>query len=1299
MIFVGKTTDKGISSEAFELSNIDRATHVKVAESNLFIPITSNFVIENSRGEQISLEDMKVGEVYTYRANNAEYKIDGGLYSQMVFMSKQANGEGEYLRCDNGLHVRKTEIQPQAYESVNIPLDHMLTTTKHGKFYAYLETVKLPDDTIVKLPNDRVQKIGNKWYYNVENGARIEVEHNVREVEINKFLVGDKVYDANKLILRNGRYFISNDDGSADSEIGRVNINLQNSFVEGSSTVSTKQIVALPNNQLTQRKLVEADNERLVYTFLEQYPGPDGLMRIEINKARTIARFIYQDGHEDLYAKNNAEPRVKDGVETNVYVVRNFTIEDLGDQGIKFEVFENRNNIAENVKFKNEKLTSYNINGNKITDIVWDNDEIKSYKFNGVQLKDIEWKFGKIDKCVIMLEGEDGQVEHRIRNMNNSPYNIYAITCKVTESIKDVVWGSAGIVSFKMGDRKFTNITWNEDGTIKTCNIDGQFVDIENDPRFEQLKFKVETSLEEQNFKPLCYTKALIKENGTYKINAEYVQTSPNQNGVADVQEINNIKNYLNIAKDYSLNPWGTVYIDNNNKVHNITDVTSSYSESKDFEYEKPNNDVLNSILGKREIEYKKGKLSLSDTKVERFMGDRIFTAGASICYYSVIFIPIGLALMAVGGVSKGISGIVKSIRKTRLKHQDLQTVTDEMQENVKDKCEEDINELMQSYSSTLKKAQKQMSQTEYEHFASSMKDEFINKYLKIVGNLQLLDNGIVQCNFDMGSKKANITNKNYLAYLAGAKRQDELLNGLHDKPELEIQLNQLYKHKEYNDEEMLIKRVELLKKYGGKKSQELAYRLQKSNADVFIENLIDAEYKIKDQMSRDMIKQDYLTKIGEEFKKGKGVWGNIDDKIDYFTTTSKYIGETDSEKRKEMLKQERKRLEKEANSVKIKEVKFTPMYDKQGNNVADECIKDTMVNLQKVVPIMFNGNNNIQHFAFGLRDKMTKEELEQYEVGSFNSYFSKKEDNNFVETINEENQTVLAKINNLKLECNNISKVIDKMEESKNVVKLKNNYVKALEYNVKVQLKQKQLDDINKDINIKIDDSQYNSQTVHNELQEDSLNNLKLNLTKSMWKVSSIAREAQDIQNDLREEYESDVNKKAQDQFIQAHISEYNEYKANRKNLLKDASFDTQKQNLNEEALKQGFIQFATNSKDKAKINNHNELELLKVQNDENAKIEALALSEMNVEGIISYEQFINHQNTNRSEPLDINSEYAKLYYYTALKQSKLDDFKAITSSDEFHQEYLNSAQKYFDKAKQSKKVVETEKADEISA
>lgn len=1157
MIFVGKTTKKGNTNKAFTSVGVEAATHVKVKGKDEFYKIDKDLkvyavdAVGDTINEEISYLDIKPGKRYRCKVGESGelFEIENGFYSQLVFMSKAEGSSGDYYRCDSGKYIKKTEVQIPAYKSVNVPISHMLTDTKGGKFYANIEYLVLEDGKRVYFPNDAIKREGDKWYYE-QNGSKLYGEYKTEEAQYKHILVDDKIVSMKKVVLRNGEYYIEGerDDGSDDTKIGSTEVTLENPFVEGSTIKSFKNLTIAPRNQDKLKPILEKDTGRLAYTFAPNFPGPDGLMRVEVNDARTFARFIYADKHEEIYAEYSANPVIKEDVETKEYRIQKFSIQDLGDEGIRFDFFDRKQEVAEDVVVEEGKIKSYSINGDKITDIEWQEGKehtqegVASYKINGVKVSKIEWEFGKIKSCEIVEQLEDGKTKITfVKNLANSrEFKHLAINCEFTSTIRDVEWSDGGLVAFKMGDYKFTDIEWNPDRTIHKCRIKKgnekeEEVDFDEDKRFAQLKFMIKTAMRDQNIRPLVQTQLLEKRDGKYELKADFVQTSAMDKGVAPVKQVGSVQQARQAQKEFedNENKYATHVIDENGVVHELTDLSNTYTGVGEFEYDNTQNNAISRILEKHKIEYKKGDITVKPTDLETAVIHDCSCLGFMFCSNPFTLI-IGLPMLMVAATTSIVGPMSRQWKKNTLKQQTLEEVTEDIQQDVKKKCKEEIDELVKDYLYGVKKLKKRYSEEEYTSKLDELTSKFRVDYQKAAAHLQMLDKGNLECSFDL-SENGKITKENYLAYLACLEKRDKLQYGKKDHPDLNRILLQIEHNSDLTRSQQVIQQIAKMQELGGRNSHHRAYDMQKQYAQIIVDELNKG--KADDEK---ITVAKYLEDAKAEFNSGVVKWGSIKDKLDAYKKSDEYYVATPAKKR-ELLKAKREQLESELGKVKVDHVEFVTRYDEKGNNLAEKCMLDAMVHLERVVhTASTEASPKVPDFEYGCSEKMSKKEREIYLPSEdIHQSTSRVIDNNSMEVLSVDGQRAEYGVSLIKERMAEITATLDQRKAKVDNAKATNNFEAAFANRAVIRASQSQFDQECNEVEDKI------LKAPNGELLGDDRATMSETVRDAKVEFGKQIGMSEQTMEKTRREYSNQAYNISINEYVSNHPDEYEKYKA----------------------------------------------------------------------------------------------------------------------------------------------------------
>lgn len=1285
MRFVRETTKKGYSGQAFDKVGVNSATHVKLKGKNEFIEITSDLIIKQKKDSEgypvdaiVYYTDINTQsdskEEYVCIVKDKEVPIDKDFYANIVFMTKNTEGKGNYYRTEDGRnsegvikvgrYVHKDEIQVPAYRKLHLPSGHsqqehnLILDTYWGKHFTYREFVELPsgkkievkNQNVIKLSDDKsVRKENGKWFYYEGESKRASCKSSQERIDVEYLLLdGDKVVDISKIKQSKGSYVLESENGNVD--IGKYELSLQNPFIEG-STIEPNQEIVIPHNQLKQIPRLDQYNTKLVFKWAEEYPGPNGLLRIEVNGSRSCARFKYKDSKEIVYAEYGVS--VKPDPNVVEYRVQKFEIQDLGEQGIKFEFFQKKNAIAQNIEYNGNKATSCTINDRVITDIKWAEvggmDQIVEYTIDGVNISDVEFEHGKIKKCRVHLTNEEGNPEiHEIGDLSLSRFKHLAITCDPIDKIKDVNVDSNGNISFRMGKYKISEGEYNaEDGTIGKCKIkrDGETekeIDLSTDERFKQLRLAVKVSLDTERVVPLIQSKLLDKKDGEYKLVADVVQNADfDKYGVASASELKSVEQAANYQSEFKKNPFATVVIDEKGKAHKLTDFTTTYNGISKFEQD---NKLVSQMLGKTKLEVVDGKIKIDSSKDDKYI-ENTAVMGFVLCSNPLTLI-FGFAYLTVAAGSAVVLPIMRAAKKVRVqRHQDLDKVTDKIQHQEEETCEQEVNKLIEKYQGKIKRCKK-LSDAEFREVAAELKEEFLTEYYSKLGNLQMISAGTMKCKFDMG-KKTSLSHENFLAYLAALRKQEELRYGKRDHPDMDKILENFRKQEFLNNDSKILEQVRIYQKYGGVFYQRQAHTTKMLNLDLFLAE----ENKIRKKNGQKIIsKEQYKKDLEREYIQARLEWDSFKGKLEAFKQTEEYIN-ADKKERRKLLDNKRKALEKEIASVKIDEVEFNERLDKNGNPLINKYSRSMEMYLEKeILPMFTTGNTHIKKkFSLDYADKVSKKEEKDFTpTTNLRSVLARKVNSTTCRRLYFDNAINNKKFSEAEEILDKVNKRVERMIESVKDAEKRKDYESALKSYIAVDVKEQELNKDCNEVEKKIEVVPYKNLT--NSRSKKMLDNVEQ--AKVDFRQQKL--DAKRVKDEFAEEYKKQVENWANEEFVSRHQKDFDIFVRNSAYRNKDKT------------LKELIDEFKVEYPRDKQEHFNNELEMLKVKNHIEENIDAEVFCEQNEEEFKKFIEEKNNENTTGTK-LELDSEIARCYYYSYWKQKNNNEevkkFKELSS------------------------------------
>lgn len=1274
MIFEGNITLTGttakpstdLASKAFDKArDVESATHIRLKDTNKFIEINNNVVIKRKSDEAgnptddiVHYTQINNKEEFVCLIDGVEHPIFPDFYTQIVLMNK--NDNGNYLKCDSGVYVHKDEIQIPAYKKINTYENIKIEKPVHDKeFYVETEIVVLKSNgKQITLPNPRVMKDGDKWLYQEDNGEWVEGYYK-RDIDTRKYfkhilLDNEKIVDVNKLEERpNGDFVITNVDGE-DINVGKKEISLQQPFLEGSSIASDYEIL-LPHNLLKQRPRIEDENN---LAFVWKTPDKNGLVRIDVNKSRTRARFTYADGRQEVYIEHGTYEHIKSGVKE--IRIHKLNIIDLGDEGIKLEVMQKKNTFAQDVVFNNRKLESYTLNDRKITNITWQEVDgysaISSYIIDDVGVYDIVWEDGEIKSCKIHLKDEFGNdVIEQVDDFKSSKYEDLGITYKLTENIEDVEFKNNKF-SFKMGDYKFVDVELTEDNNIGKCrlihNRKEEEINLDTDPRFKQLKLAVKVSLDQSRVIPLVRSRLLEKIDGKYELVADVAQAEEikdieydingkpteetKNNGVASAINLQSVSHAISVQDNFKNKPFKTVVIDKNNKTHTLTDFTTTYDGAYQFKHD---NDVMVDMVGKEKIEVKKGSIKVDSEKADTLRNNMV-TLGFALCSNPLTLV-FGIGTLFVGSAVAIAAPISRSITESQLENQSNEELKKAMQDRVAKHCQENINNLIADYKRQLEDYKKRYSQAEFAQKSKELLPKFRYEYTKEVAKLQMLGEGAIQCEFD-ASKKQRLTPTLHLAYLEYKHQRNIFENGKTDDSCLSAKLKEELAG--LKGEDLIEKKIEILQQYGGKRSQIEAHKLKMKNINIFLEY----ENKLRAKNGQDAIsRKDYEKQLEREFVEGKMVWGGIPDKLEAYKASEEYI-KADSKKRKTLLKAHKEELESAAKKIKISNIAFEPRLDSKGKPVIEKYTQSAMSYMEVMENMFSTGETKkLPKFSFDFYEKLSAKDNEIYTpTTSLNKLTAQKVSTTQMRRIyfdKNQNQKFTNLTDNKQKQINN--RIVSLQQDSERFKAIKD-YEQIAKLEISLESEEENFKQLCDDVEDRIQN------TPNPELNEEAQISTSIQLMDARVEYEKQKQRVQEIKKSMKQDYNLQVRKWALNEFTKAHKEEYDKYK---RQVFKNSQGASVPKNV---IATEFFDKMCNNS---AKAESYkNELETYKVKHHIEENIEAEAFCELHDE---EFKKFVEERSAN-----SLNEEMAKFYFYATCKKENpktIDNFREYFSKN----------------------------------
>lgn len=1237
MEFVGKLTKTGSEQKVFEVAPKGRATHLRAKKGGAFFEINKDLVIKRKKKDD---SGKPIEEVITYldisteedvvrdgslgawqyvciikddKGNESEVEVEPKFYAQLAFMVKSE--KGAYVKTDgaDGIYVKKNEIQPPAFKKLDIPGDHdLLLDTKHnGKYYACPEYVVTPDGKKITMPDNNVRYIDKNWVY-IDGDEQHICKPSATKLEVTHFLIdGDKIVEASKIEQKNGQFSMNG------VSVAKKDYELKNGIVQGSviGPLKAEEKIFKPHNIENQRRLMSREHgTEITFTWPFESPDPSGLIRVVVNKQKTIIRFYYADNTVKQYALYTA--KVHPQFEKDVIRVQKFDIIDLGDDGIKIEFLQKQKNIAENIEFKDGKVSSYTLNDVNIRDIKWTQTEdysiMQSYKIDGYEIRDIEWKFGEVEKCKLSFVDEDG-VEQivDIENLKESPYKHLAITYEVIEKIEDFKVED-GKLTFKIGEYKIIDAELNDDGSIGKCRLKHHGVEEEInlslDPRFKQLSFAVTMSLDREKIVPLYHAKMLDKKNEQYRLNADIVQTGKSVNGVAPATEVKSVEQAMKIRKEFKDKPYPTYVIDQNGKVHKISDITTTYDGVAEFTTE---SEIFAKALGNTKIDKcVNGKITL-DKKGMNETRDSLIMATIAMCGFKFGVLGLVVApVLAAAAVTTAITfPIYRAIKRRILEHKDIDKLTNKYQKEATKQCKKSINQLIKQTNNDLKDLKSKYPQAEFERRKAELMEQFGYKYDKIVAGLGMLGKGKLGCPFDL-RKKTKLNAQNYPGYLQCMKQRKILRYGTADR---KTQIKE-------NRRNMLHAKRDL--------------------------DAVNAQRRKEGKEPFDSVK-DYKKQLKLDFNEGRKAWGGIKDKVKAYKFEISNI--KSPFERAKMVKEYKKSLTKQMNTVSVTDVEFGEYSDKNGKALLPSYMQDAMACKQAALNSYNKGIAYKGEFKYGFFEGLTEKQKAINEPKSVVETLTTVHNTEFEEKLDLDSNRVAQRVDKMQEHLTKLSNIVQGLKTNVNTVVKNRDFESAYILGAQMRIKDREIAKNCKDAR------EYMENTPCSELAKSQIDGAIDSIVDTSAQSKAQIKKALKLQgvNSVREKYAMEVEKHAYEEYARQHKSEFKSYVLALQTLSRGMA------SIRESQLYSAFYSDVCKSAKRKKAA-ESEVETYKTMYNIEENVAAEVYCEQNTE---DYAKFIQNFNEKTGANLDANSELARCRYYAHCKTVR----KSVVKDEEF--------------------------------
>ena len=1113
----GETTKTGFKTSAYQQIEPNNATHfratsksvvdnkgqVKTVETNEFVKITEGMIVKridvsnpagrNDDGEVIHYTEVVPNKKYQYKCivGDTEYMIESLMFSQIAFMKPDPEGKGTHYRCDDGMYVRKDEVQVPAYKIVDFPTDHdLISATIHdGKHYIDYAKIVINGKTL-EVPRSLVVEKDGNYYYEWKDSKGKKVVTECKLLEYKKktighvLLDGDKIVRMDKVSLKPDGQYVTR-IGDVEVPIGKTNFAVKGMFIEGTAIGETKEVNFTPINEVK-------DINNATYSF--DNSKHSGITKVITNKTKGYAVIVYGEGksaHYEIVLKHNtiSENDILTWLEgwakaNNGYQFRNFEIKrvdnfeviNAGEQGIKVIYPErSKKDLAQNVEVQDDKVVACTLGGRRLTNIKWYDDldfpRIMSYEMDGITISDIEWNGERIGKCKVSFTNIDGEERTiNIDNLEKSPYSGYAIRNHKNVQVKNLEVNKdenqKTTISFIAGDYKITNAEYDEaTGIIGNCTIkkgDGkeQRVDLSKDPRFSHLRAMIEFAFDQERVKPLIESKLVEKKDGKYEKVADVVQTSAmGKDGIATAKPVGTVEEAVDAQKKFEQNPYPTWVMDEQGKIHQLSDLKNTYKGEAEFECE---SDYFKKLIGKDTIETKNGDIKI-DSKPEDKLRDKQLLSGLAFCA-NPLTLPIGFCFLAAGVITLIAAPIRRAVKERKLRKLTLEDVVNKIRENVKENCQKNIKKIEREFRKRLRWAEKNISSAEISAYKDNLALEFRTKISAEAARMQVFGDGGLNCNFDF-AKKPKLSSENMLGWYAGKDKKKELIEGKKADPKFKAKWNELFIEESTNEIDAAggktkkqhgkiprnwEKAIEVLEEFGGRDEYILAHKIRMEHIDELLEetnNHLTASNK--------MDKETFKNRLIESFMAGKLDWGSIEDKLDVVRQSEAYAG-ADAKTRTEMLEKTRKQLMKQANTLKVASAEFVPQYDKDGNLMSDVYGTRIMTWAAMFERDVIHGNRHHRMPSFDMDHdaKLSAEEQEIYGT-TLSEQICHRASGSTIRRIHHDEKVAQKGFEQVQAEQLQISKEIANLEERAKIMVSNNDYEGAFVLQAEIRSKE----------------------------------------------------------------------------------------------------------------------------------------------------------------------------------------------------------------------------------------------------
>ncbi len=1141
--------------------------------------------------------------------------------------NKKKKGEATpdlFYRCEDNTYVNREDIAPPAYKYAEIGIESLFDKRTAG-IEVLLAVLK--DNTKIEVTRDQIFRRDGKDFVRY-NGNEFEVKK-LEDFNITKSylqskevteegaeIIVDRIVDMSR-ISHDGPTIVAELGNGKKIEIGEMSIELaepiiehiaptvkgmgvkQETLLEFAPTQGEKGTYArsIKNNQ--SRFNMVGDGE-IIYEFDENFPAPEGeeyngrkLKKIKVSSGKDRITYIYEGGHEKVIIKEKSKlafQRTKEGRKENLEIigVEDLFVEDLGQGRIRVVKLEQQDNVeATDIEFTDGVPTSFKLNDTQVKNIQYENGVIRSYEIGEVTIYNIEWNNkNTIKSCKI--KGRVNQHEIKLPDADITPAK-YPIFSRFFIKNIDYVAGSeiehtsvtdiecdnetGSISSFKIGNRKFSNISWDsfkkleiDTCTVTTYDNKGNIVDeqigvkLQSSELFKNLKFNVSTILRENisRFEMLRHSNLLKKNNeGAYEVDADVVQTTALQDGVAKASQIQDAEQAREARDEFLKDPFETFVVEEDGTTHTLSNFEDLFKEDGEFNQEVSN--TITDILGKNPIIYSKGDIEIKRSMAEEDAVAIPFQIGGALCSTGIL-IPLGLPIMALAGVNNLIGKAIRFARKERIKNYDIHKMTRKLQDDAMGKCETNINKLSQDFVARMTRARQNLTEAEFSAFQASEEKKFRQLYMKEVGNLQVLSNGGLNSPFDM-SKKGKITHENYMVYLACRDKQDEILHGKKDSPELTVvlgsidksykgELRSLTAQREEIEKKIAINqgndsllrqrheldqqietlkaqnmqdRLTMFKQYGGAKGMTEAYAIESSleyikSTSEYKEATTPEQQEAIIKAKQDTAKQTYQAYMAEN--------GSLEDRIKYGVKNSPEYKVASRKERREMITKYREAEHARVGKVSMQTVEFEQRMSGK-EPLISSVGRGAMAHLESVLTATREGTiTKAPEFNIG---KAATENLqgESFVSGMAPVVKSK------ASTVGKDAEVAASYVASVKKEY---SKTGDKLAEAGSIVesaKASGDYVEAFKGSLAVRAIGRDLDNARATAETQLKSAKdENGQSVHIELYSSTQQEIKSSIEQSAQQYGKDNEAVEAVMSSLKAGYDKSVKRKSAEEF-----------------------------------------------------------------------------------------------------------------------------------------------------------------------